>query len=113
MRKCRKVLISEAMKNIYRLISTLMIISMLAGCSQPERIVYESSELTISRAGAQIRIISHVDSREYTYALRRIKRAKNATVTERTILETDTVTITAAGGLWIVTVPERKVYIRW
>lgn len=99
-------------KIIKSIIVVLALCLVLTGCDRT-RTVYTSEVVSIYRTGAEISVISHADGREYRYTLHRVRRAKNAAVTERKILETDTFTITAAGSMWIVTMPERKVYIRW
>ncbi len=99
-------------KIIKSIIVTLALCLVLAGCNQT-RVVYSSEVVSIYRTGAEISVISHADGREYRYTLHRVRRAKNAAVTERKIHETDTFTITAAGSLWVVEMPGRKVYIRW
>lgn len=101
------------MKNINALILVLLTVSLLlTGCNQT-RTVYTSEAVSIYRTGAEIRVLSHADNREYRYTLHHVKHAKNTAVTERTILETDTFTITAAGGVWVVTMPETRIFIRW
>lgn len=100
-------------KIIRSIIVVLALCLLLTGCSQRERIVYRSEVVSIYRTGAEISVISHADGKEYRYTLHRVRRAKNAVVTERKILETDTFTITAAGSMWIVTMPMRRVFIRW
>ncbi len=99
-------------KIIRPVIVTLALCLVLTGCNQT-RVVYSSEVVSIYRTGAEISVLSHADGREYRYTLHRARRAKNAAVMERKILETDTFTITAAGSLWIVEMPMRRVFIRW
>lgn len=97
---------------VKRIIAVLVICLLLTGCDRT-RVVYASETVSIYRTGAEISVISHADGREYRYTLHRVRRAKNAVVTEREILETDTFTITAAGGLWVVEMQGQRVFIRW
>lgn len=99
-------------KIIRSVIVTLALCLVLTGCKQT-RTVYTSEVVSIYRTGAEISVLSHADNREYTYTLRRVKRSKNTATVERKILETDTFTITAAGSIWMVETPGRRVYIHW
>ena len=83
-------------KIIRSIIVTLALCLVLTGCNQT-RVVYASETVSIYRTGAEISVLSHADNGEYRYTLHRVRHAKNAAVTERKILETDTFTITAAG----------------
>ena len=102
------------MKEIKYISCILIIAFALTGCQQKERIVYESSYLTITRAGAHIKLVDHANSRTFNYTLRKVKRKQNGTANAKTVLRTNDFTIISAGGVWrIVMQDQPDIYIRW
>lgn len=101
------------MNKLKSIVCVLLMMIILAGCNQKERLVYKSDYLTITRTGAQIKLVDNAKNKTIIYTLHRVRRAKNAAMTARTILQEDDYKIESAGGQWIVTLPTERVYIKW
>ena len=101
------------MNKLKSIVCVLLMMVILAGCNQKERLVYKSNFLTITRTGAQIKLVDNAKNKTIIYTLHRVRRAKNAAMTARTILQEDDYRIISGGGQWIIETEEGRVIIKW
>ena len=101
------------MKQMRILCAVLVLVLALTACSDTERTVFTSEALTITRRGADIRVIDSTEKREYRFTLHRVRR-QGGTISERKVLSTNTFTITGVGNQWRIAIPDQPdIYIRW
>lgn len=101
------------MRKIICAVMASVLVLVLTACSDTERTVLMNEALTITRRGADIRVIDSTENREYRFTLRR-RRKQGGTISERKVLSTNTFSITGVGNQWRIAIPgQPDIYIRW
>ena len=95
------------------LVCAMVICLLVTGCSQKERIVYQSDILTISRSGREICVLSADTNKAYLFTMRRTKRKESGTVAVKTIIQEDGFTVTSTGDTWLIETPTARTFIHW
>ena len=90
-------------KKICFALALLLIMLLLAGCAQKEKILLEADTVRVTRTGNLTSVCDLVGDETYTFRAVRKPRAE-ATEKASTVVSTDTITITVipGGGLHIV-----------
>ena len=101
------------MRKIICAVMASVLVLVLTACSDTERTVLMNEALTITRRGADIRVIDSTENREYKFTLHRVRK-QGGTISERKVLSTNTFSITGVGNQWrIVMQDQPDIYIRW
>ena len=91
------------MKRAIAILLLAIILATAAGCSGTTVTLYESAGLKIDRGGAETTIEDKNAGSLYTLHTVRIRRQDGTTAQIKTLADTDTIKISAGGGLLIVT----------
>ena len=91
------------MRKAIAILLLAIILATAAGCSRATVTLYESAGLKIDRCGAETTIEDKTAGGLYTLHTVMIRRQDGTTAQIKTLADTDTIKISAGGGLLIVT----------
>lgn len=94
-----------------RIIPIIIVLALLLTACSTRKTVYADNAVEIVCEGRFLTVTDAQSGETHTYTLRRVKRSESPVKAEKTLLQTDTLTVKAVGQMLIVQETEKTIYI--